>query len=69
MRKLIALFMLVSILYLFTTHQNVKPYHRHPELTKQEKRMIKQAISKHGDYLIIRERGFIMLRSGKRIKL
>lgn len=74
--KLALAIVLILIFYaalcLWRANAERKQAFSHPEMTAEERRMIKRAILKHGDYPITREgeRGiYIMTRGKERIRL
>jgi hypothetical protein len=70
--SIIAAIILYSVMFLIWWVNQPKPYFCHPDMTKQEKQMVKRALLKHGDWPVTREGEsgiFYMVQKGKRIRL
>ena len=60
----------LSVLALFRSYPEDRPRYRSPEITAQERREVRQAIRRHGDYRITWEAGRMTMQTpGGRVRL
>jgi hypothetical protein len=71
-KTIAAILVILIVIFCLWLMQTPKPYFCHPDMTKQEKQMVKRALLKHGDWPVTREGEsgiFYMVQKGKRIRL